>query len=155
MNLYQIYELLQANIGGWALLVIVILSLIQLTPIKINPLSYIAQAIGKACNKELHNKVDAIEDKLQEMSIEVENFKKVRDEDRAINARIRILTFNDEILTRSIRHSKESFDQVMDDINFYENFCEEHEDFQNGRTPAAIDNIKRCYIKCCEDKDFL
>lgn len=76
------------------------------------------------------------------------------DEDRATNARIRILRFSDEV-RHGVRHSKESFDQVNLDIDSYERYCREHKDYKNGRSVAAIANIKRVYANCLKDNDFL
>ena len=148
MSALQIYELIQSGVNGTMLIVIVILSLIQFSSVKFNPLSSLARAIGRACNKELHDKVDKIEHKL-------ELLEQQREQDKAISARIRILQFNDELLSDTIRHSKESFDQVSDDITLYENYCKTHKNFKNNRAVRAIKNINRCYDKCCEDKDFL
>ena len=85
----------------------VILTLIQIAPIKINPWTWLAKKIGKAINGEMFEEVC-------EMQREVKDIRKEMGEDRAVGARVRILRFNDELLDNK-RHSKDSFDQVLDD----------------------------------------
>lgn len=69
-------------------------------------------------------------------------------------ARRRILRFNDELL-RNLDHSKEYFDDILEDIKTYDDYCEEHRDFTNGKTVMATKNIRRCYENCMEKHTFL
>lgn len=75
-------------------------------------------------------------------------------EDRATNARIRILSFSDEV-RHGVRHSKESFDQVNLDIDTYRRYCDDHPDYKNNRAVMAIANIERVYAECLKKHDFL
>lgn len=75
-------------------------------------------------------------------------------EDRATNARIRILRFSDEV-RHGVRHSKESFDQVNLDIDTYRRYCEDHPEYKNNRAVMAIANIERVYADCLRKQDFL
>ena len=75
-------------------------------------------------------------------------------EDRATNARIRILSFSDEV-QRNVRHSKESFDQINSDIDTYRRYCDKHPDYKNNRAVMAIANIERVYAECMKEHDFL
>lgn len=71
----------------------------------------------------------------------------------ATTSRYRILRFSDEIL-HDVTHSKEHFDQVLDDITTYKRFCEEHSDYENNKAELAIENIKNTYKRCCEENSF-
>lgn len=75
-------------------------------------------------------------------------------DDRATNARIRILSFSDEV-RHGVRHSKEAFDQVNLDIDMYKAYCHSHPDYQNNRGHMAIENIERVYAECLRNNDFL
>lgn len=101
--------------------------------------------------KEKNNDVTS---EISELRKDVIELKNELTEDRATNARIRILGFSDEV-RHGVRHSKESFDQVNLDIDSYERYCREHKDYKNGRSVAAIANIKRVYANCLKDNDFL
>ncbi|MBR2096612.1 MAG: hypothetical protein IJ907_01810 [Prevotella sp.] len=76
------------------------------------------------------------------------------DEEKAIQARVRIVKFNDEILTDQ-RHSKESFDQVLSDIDTYDRYCSEHPQFVNSKTKLSSENIRRTYQECESKHSFL
>lgn len=75
-------------------------------------------------------------------------------EDRATDARIRILSFSDEV-RHNVRHSKESFDQINLDIDTYRRYCDGHPDYKNNRAVMAIANIERVYADCLRKQDFL
>ena len=47
------------------------------------------------------------------------------EEERARQARQRILRFSDEILFEK-GHSKEHYDEILEDIDKYEAYCKEH-----------------------------
>ena len=85
---------------------------------------------------------------------EIETLRGEITEDRATNARIRILSFSDEV-QRNIRHSKESFDQINSDIDTYRRYCDKHPDYKNNRAVMAIANIERVYADCMRENDFL
>lgn len=117
--------------GGSVLLIV--LTLVQVAPIRINPWSTIARTIGKALNADLNEKMDANEAK---------------------TARYRILRFDDEI-RHKMRHSKEHFDQIIEDVDTYERYCQDHPRFPNGKAVSATDNVKRTYEKCKDENSFL
>lgn len=104
---------------------------------------------------------DKKEEKKDELSAAVTGIKNELDtlrdeiaEDRATDARIRILRFSDEV-RHSVRHSKESFDQVNLDIDTYRRYCKEHPNYRNNRAVMAIANIERVYAECLRKQDFL
>ena len=125
--------------GGLAVLSI----FIEITPVKINPISHILRWIGKQTNKELMDKMNTLEKKVGAL-----------EKSDAIDCRVRILTFADEI-RRGVKHSKETFDQTLSDIDAYERYCGEHPEFLNNRTVAAKAKILEVYSECIDKNDFL
>lgn len=75
-------------------------------------------------------------------------------EERAANARIRILNYSDEIM-HGVLHSEESFNQILDDITQYENYCDKHPNYTNARAKLAVANINKVYEKCVNECSFL
>ena len=75
-------------------------------------------------------------------------------ENEATTCRYRILRFNDEILHEQ-KHTKEHFDQILDDVTRYEKFCAEHPEYENNKAVLAIENIKRVYQNCSNENTFL
>lgn len=75
------------------------------------------------------------------------------DERTAVGCRIRILKFMDEII-EGWEHSKDSYNQIMQDITNYHQYCDEHPQFLNHQTDATIDRIKKDYERRLETNDF-
>lgn len=143
MTFNDIALLLSDNGGIIAVGAVVVMSLVEVSPIKINPWSW----IGKVLNKDILNKLEKVEQDVAEVKREV-------GESSAVTSRYRILRFDDEIL-HDIKHSKEHFDQILLDIDVYEKFCEEHPDFKNNLAVMAIKHIKEIYSKCSHENSFL
>lgn len=75
------------------------------------------------------------------------------DERFAISSRVRILRFEDE-LQEERKHSKDSWDQAMADIDYYETYCNGHPEFKNNQTAATVEHIKHGYNERLEKRDF-
>lgn len=164
MDILQIVDALNHSALGWGAIVILLLSVVQISPIKINPWSWIAQKLGHAlthesCNMmaghmtQIDSILEDIKKNLRLMEKRLEETEDKADMDRAIASRIRIIRFNDELINEQ-KHSKESFDQVMGDIDTYEHYCEEHPKFRNNKSVMSIENIKRVYAIRLEKRDF-
>lgn len=143
MTFNDIALLFQENGGIIAVGTVVVMSLVEISPIKINPWSW----IGKVLNKDILHKLEKVEKDVAEVKREV-------GESSAVTSRYRILRFDDEIL-HDIKHSKEHFDQILLDIDVYEKFCEEHPDFKNNLAVMAIKHIKEIYSNCSRENSFL
>lgn len=119
-------------------LIIALFSLIEIVPIKIKPWSAIGGLIGKFLGiKSLSDKVDALEKKV--------------DENQATTIRVRILKFEDELQSGK-NHSKDSWDQVMDDIQRYETYTSTHPEFKNNITVASTAHIMHTYSELLEKR---
>ena len=133
-------------LGGGGLLV-VLLTLVEFAPIKINPWSALAKAIGRAVDADVLRELKSVKDDLSDHI-------RMDDERNADEHRVRILRFNNELL-RDIPHTKEEFIDVLADIDFYEHYCDEHKDYKNNRAIHAIANICRVYDDRLREHDFL
>jgi hypothetical protein len=100
-----------------------------------------------------NDKIDGVKDSIMgELGKEREE----KYEYRAKLCRQRILQFNDELYrNKSVLFTRESFDDVISDIDAYEDYCDAHPDFPNFKAVAAIKNIKDTYAKCLADGNFL
>lgn len=128
-------------------LTVILMTLIQITPIKINPWSWLGRMIGRAINSEVLEKVDTL----------AEDVKALKEEDSeqwASLSRSHILRFGDELL-HGVPHSKEHFDQILLDITKYEEYCDEHPNYKNNIANATIKQIKNTYQKCLDNNKFL
>lgn len=149
----------QLDGGDIIALSIGIASLVEISPIKINPWTWLSKAVAHAMGiselrkdmAKMRNDINELDRKIDELKIEEENKRELRD---ALSARRRILKFNDELL-QGIRHSKEMFNNILEDITDYENYCHTHPNFINQRAVMAESNIKKVYQQCMDQHDFL
>ena len=131
---------------GWLIVLALIGGLVEISPIKLNPWSAI---------KNFFTANTKILAALENLDARVKNLEVNNAEEKAVNARIRILRFGDEIL-HHINHTKEHYEQTMMDIDLYETYCDEHPDFKNQITIMNIQIIKEQYAKCLRgDSEFL
>jgi len=134
-------------IGGTAGLAFLLSICIEITPIKINPISKFLKWLGKKING------DTME-KLKQMEREIIEIKEANEQQIVVNCRYRILRFGDEIL-HGIYHSKDHFEQILLDIDTYEKYCDRHHDFKNNITQATTEIILEQYKECRAEGTFL
>lgn len=139
----SLQQILYTTGGG----VLLLLTLIQIAPIKVDPWTAIFRAIGRAFNAEMLKELRDVRSKLDEHI-------KTDDERNADEHRARILRFNNELI-REIPHTKEEFVDVLADIDYYEAYCRDHPDYKNNRAVHAIANIGRSYDERLKKHDFL
>lgn len=104
--------------------------------------------------KEIRKGYDAQQKDIDGLKTSIQQMQESESIKDAQAARRRILRFNDELL-RNIDHSKEYFDDILEDIKIYNHYCDEHRDFANGKTVMAKKNIEHCYEQCMEKHSFL
>ena len=130
----------QELLAGGGGLLLVLMTLMQIAPVKINPWSWLARAIGRAVNAEVIKKMD--------------DHITMDDRRTADGHRARILHFNNELL-RDIGHTQEEFFEVLAEIDAYEDYCREHPEYPNNRAVLAIENIQEVYKERLKKHDFL
>ncbi len=138
--------------GGGALLIV--MTLVQVAPVKINPWSAIAKALGRAINGEVMGKLEEMGQVQQATQRRLDAHIKMDDERAADMHRARILQFNNELI-RNIPHTREEFIEILAEIDGYERFCREHPDYPNSRAVHAVANISRVYDERLQKHDFL
>lgn len=151
MTLQQLSELIHANLGY---IIIVLMSLIEVSRIKINPWSTLFEWIGNLLMSGVKNDIERLNTELTGMKKELNAMQYVSEQNEAKAARVRILRCADEVY-RGDRHSKEYFDNVLDDIKTYTNYCRDHREFQNEKAVIAIRRIEEVYERCLKDHSFL
>lgn len=143
------------EIAGWSgggLLLLI--TFIQIAPIKVNPWSAIVRGIGKALNGDVLKKLDVLEAGQVETRKRLDEHIRIDDDRNADTHRSRILHFNTELL-RGDKHTREDFIETLAEIDFYEHYCREHPDYENNRAVLAIENIERVYKDLMENGGFL
>lgn len=172
MTLQEIICLFKGSVSPWIALLVCLSLLVEITPIKFNPLSWLAKKLGTSFNglvmKEIGNlktemgkEIGTIKTEMGNVNKEVQGIKKdvadIREEAKereATNRRARILEFGDEIL-HEVDYSKEHWDSVLLDITEYEHYCDDHPHYMNNVAKATIKHIKHMYNKHLDDDSFL
>ena len=159
----------------WGLVIFAASILIEVTPLKINPWSSLIKWIGKnfndKLNKSIDSKVDALGEKLSEKDRELS--KKIDDISEKVDTlnnsfrqhiteserknlqdtRRDILDYCNSCMNGR-KHTKEEFDFVISECDYYEKYIQDH-DLKNGVIEAAIREIRRLYDKCIQEHSFL
>ena len=141
-------------IGSGAGVIIVLFSLIKIKPLEINIWAWLFRKIGKAFQGELIDKVDNLETKVDDLNKKMTNHEAKDEEDKILSKRKDILVFSDEIYNKQY-HSKEHFEEILDLIDDYEDYCDAHPNFENNKALIAIQQIKDVYADCLENHKFI
>ncbi len=139
-------------LGGGGL-VIILLTVVQISPIEFNPWSAIAGAIGRAFNVEVLRDMEELSKAQRKTQEALERHIRDDDDRNADTHRERILRFNLELM-RNIYHSREEFIEVLAEIDDYERYCDDHKDYKNNRANCAVNNIRRVYTERVQKHDF-
>lgn len=149
----------------FGLFVVILATIIQKLPVKVNPWTYLFQLMGRTANADIikrqeklekmfansctnmNKKISQIEQGLNKACDEIYEY-------RAIEARRRILQFANEV-SRGLGHSEEYFDDILKDIDNYTEYCNNHENFKNEKAVASIAIVKEDYYKNLKNNSFL
>lgn len=121
------------NLGNISIICFLILSLVEISPIKINPWTWLAKELQKFLG-------------IADLRTQIEEF-------QVKTARTQLIRFSDE-LENKVWHSEEMYRLVFDDIDVYDKYCETHPKFINNRGQAAKQHIKEAYSKCLREHKF-
>ncbi len=145
---------IQEIVAGSGGILVVLMTIVQLSPIHVDPWSAIGHELGKVLNGDVLKKLDEMEKMQTDTRKTIDDHVRMDDERNADLHRMQILRFNTELL-RNVRHTKEDFNEILFNIDCYEKYCAGHPEYQNNRAVHAIRNIKRVYDECMENHDFL
>lgn len=125
---------------------IVLLSLVEVAPVKFNPWSWLAKHLGNALNADVLAEV-------RETRKRLDDHVKVDDQRNADLLRSRILQFNCELI-EDRKHTREDFIEILTVIDSYEDYCHDHPEYKNNRCTHAVANVKRVYDDRLAKHDF-
>lgn len=151
MSLGEIVSQFGIPVGG---VLFVILSLIKFPKCEVNFFGWIGRKIKKLLTDDIVEKLNQLEKKTDTITEQLELHKEEHEKEAMIQARAKILRFNDEILY-DIKHSQEHFDEIINYIDRYEQYCVKHPEFKNNKAVLSIKNIKEIYEMCQKENKFL
>lgn len=151
-NLISLVDLKEGvSIGG--LFLVILLTLIQITPVKWNPWDSILTWLGKKLNAGVKKEVDELKDSLKEVEKKLDNHiteSKVKD---LKDTRRDILDFCSSSMNGQ-RHTQEQYRFVIKKCDEYELYVEANK-IKNGEITSAIKEIRRRYDRHIQQNDFL
>ena len=157
----SILELLSQYSWSGVGLLIILFSLVEIAPIKINPWTHILRAIGRRINKEtidqikeLKDEIDGVDSRVNDIDSRLNHLDGRIDENNIILCRSRILRFGDEV-SHGRNHSRDHFRQILLDITNYNSYCREHPDFKNDMTKITSKRIEDDYVERDKNNNFL
>ena len=114
-------------------------------------LLFVQFLIGRKDQKAEKN--DLIIQKLDKLESKVGKLENSIDERDAVDARRAILQFGDELYDGR-HHSKERFDQILEDSDKYDHYCDTHPDFENSKSVETVKYIKGVYHQLFVEHKF-
>lgn len=128
------------------LTIIGVTCIIQISPLEINPWTKLGGWIRKVIIGDLQAKVNEIDEKMNLINSEIT-------EDRVQRKRGSILNFSNAC-RQNINHTKEEWDHCIDELKWYETYCEEH-NIPNGVIEETSKWLKARYSEHLKNDDFL
>lgn len=104
--------------------------------------------------KETKSELKDIRSEQEETRKKLDNHIEKGEENKADGYRSQVLRFNNE-LVRGLGHTEEDFDEILDVIGKYEDYCKNHSNYKNNKMPFAIKNVGRVYDEMLRTNGFL
>ena len=137
---------IKTGVSAGICFIFILMTLIQIAPIKLNPWDKILTWLGNHMNADIVKRVDVIEAKLDE------HIRESSDE-RIRKVRADILDFGNACMNGR-PHTKEEFEFVISECDQYEKHIEKTGG-KNGVATATITEIRRLYEKGIQDNSFM
>ena len=108
----------------------------------------------KKTQKSIAESNEQIESRVSKIQSTLDAHIREDEDEKARNQRYRILRFYDE-MCEGRKHSESHFEDILDDIDNYEQYCASHSGFRNSRGKVAMEAIKATYARIKAGGGFL
>ena len=143
----------QTLLIGFVSLGVVLGIFVEVTPIKINPVSTLLKFIGSNINADLKAEISAVKTEIETTKESVQKIVNKVDNNEIDRIRWEILDFANSCRNHK-KHTKEEFDHVIALNQKYHRILDEREE-ENGQVDIAFEYIRKLYQKCLENNSFL
>lgn len=127
--------------------------LIQISPIKINPWTYLLTGVRKFMTKDLMAKVNQIETDMASLKTSIADANNEISNERVQRIRWNILDFTNSCRRGTI-HTKEEWDHCIDELEWYESYCKDKGIINGVITQSAV-WLRNRYKEHLDKDDFL
>ena len=137
MTIYEVFsKMTGGELAGWAVVVLILLmSLVQISPLKVNPWDRMFAWIGKKINGEMHEQIKELKKQVSDIWINAH--------------RQSILTFARECRA-NIDHDAEEWNHILSIADEYEVYCQKNV-VSNGVVKADTQYIRGLYQELSRD----
>lgn len=158
MNLEPILEFINGLtigeiIGDSVLFVFALASVIEITPIKWDPLTAILSWFGARLNKRVQKDVESLTDSVNAQAQKTEELSRKLDLNEIDHIRWEILNFSNSC-RHDQRHTKDEFEHIINQHEKYNKILEER-GMTNGLITLEYEYIEKIYKHCLEKNSFL
>jgi len=147
MSVHEIYVAGKEHGTILLTIIIVLMTIVQISPIKIDPWTKIIKWFSSSLFKDVNKKLDCLEQKLDAHI-------KESDERDLRKRRESILDFASAIAVDRRRFSKEQYEQMLRECDEYLMYCEKKQ-FKNAVAEESIDLIRELYSAQLSENSFL
>lgn len=138
----------------WIIGVVAFLALfIKIPKIELPVWKWILKGLGDSINGSLKAQIDDLSKQIMAVDKLLNDHIKTQEEAETTACRRRILRFGDEVMM-GVRHSQEHWDNVMEDVDDYHNYCETHPGYHNSKAERAMSLLTERY-NTLTPQDFL
>lgn len=154
MDVTEIFDTFREHGSMVATLVIILMTIVQIAPIKINPWSWIAKKLGRALTGELSEQIKKVDKKVDEVDEKLKKHIEEADKRDLRKQRESILDFASAIAENKRRYTKEQYEQMLHECDEYAMYCKE-KNFANAVAEESIALIRQAYSCKLRDNSFL
>lgn len=154
MSVHEFYLAFKEH-GTLALTAIAILmTIVQITPIKVNPWSALCTAVARAFSKDLSAQLKDLGKKITEVDTKLDKHISDSEQKEILEKRVLILDFANEIAEGNRQFTKEKFRNIMSACDEYTAYCETTH-FKNSVAEESIALIRETYADKLKNNSFL
>lgn len=145
MGLFDIDSNELARAIGQALIYLIASgTLIEISPIKFNPITMVLKWMGDKMNSGIKAELDALKKAQEEQRKDFRDYK-------VAQYRYEIFQFENEIRDNNDHHTEEQYNHILEQCKSYEDYCKEY-NIPNGKAEMAIKHIRDvCYDHLRDD----
>ena len=119
-------------------------TLIEISPIKFNPITMILKWMGDKMNSGITAEIDIVQKAQEEQRKDFQDYK-------VSQYRYEIFQFENEIRDNNDHHTEEQYNHILEQCKKYETYCEDN-NIPNGKAEMAIKHIRDvCYDHLKDD----
>ena len=145
MGLFNMDSNELARVIGQALIYLIASgALIEISPIKFNPITMILKWMGDKMNSGIKAEIDIVKKAQEEQRKDFQDYK-------VSQYRYEIFQFENEIRDNNDHHTEEQYNHILEQCKSYEDYCKEY-NIPNGKAEMAIKHIRDvCYDHLRDD----